>query len=132
MNQDRPLILIVDDETHILHVLSLRLTSAGYRVITAEDGQEGWAAALEHRPDMVITDLQMPFINGLELCQKLNEDERTRHVVVLMITARSSSLSGDCLRLTNLAGVITKPFSPREVLVRVEELVTPHADRKVG
>ena len=132
MNDDRPRILLVDDESHILHVLSLRLSSSGYDVITAQDGEQGWAAAVEHQPDLVITDFQMPHLTGLQLCRKLNDDPRTQHIVVLMVTAHGSNLTSDCLEVSNFAGVITKPFSPREVLVRVEELVGKRVDRKVG
>lgn len=123
MHNDKPLILMVDDETHILHVLSLKLCSAGYDVITAQDGEEGLACALEHRPRLIITDYHMPYMTGLELCQKLQERPETRDIIVLMLTARSPQISSLCVEHPNLAGVITKPFSPREVQDRVQELL---------
>lgn len=122
-NRDKPLILVVDDEVHILHVVSLKLRNAGYEVITAEDGEEGLETALEQHPDLVITDFQMPYMTGLELCQKLKEDQRARATPALMLTARGFSLDGDDLERTNIVGVISKPFSPREVLMRVQDLV---------
>lgn len=122
-NRDKPLILVVDDEVHILHVVSLKLRNAGYEVITAEDGEEGLETALEQQPDLVITDFQMPYMTGLELCQKLKEDQRARTIPALMLTARGFSLDGDDLERTNIVGVISKPFSPREVLMRVQDLV---------
>ena len=67
MSRDKPLILVVDDETHILHVVGLKLSNAGYEIITAEDGEEGLEVAVEQTPDLVITDFQMPFMTGLEL-----------------------------------------------------------------
>jgi len=123
MNRDKPLILVVDDETHILHVVSLKLAKSGYEVITAEDGEEGLEVALEHKPDLVITDFQMPFMTGLELCVALKEHETTQATPALMLTARGFSLSNDQIDQTNIAGVLSKPFSPREVLARVQELV---------
>ena len=132
MSRETPLILLVDDETHILHVLSLRLQTSGYEVITAENGEEGLAAAVEYQPDLVITDQRMPYLTGVDLCRKLAEHECTREMVVLMLTARGSTMQGECVDLSNLAGVITKPFSPREVLVRVQELVGKAARRRVG
>lgn len=123
MSQTKPKILVVDDETHILHVVSLKLRNAGYEVITAEDGEEGFEAALEHRPNLVLTDFQMPFVTGLELCKKLKEHELTRTTPALMLTARGFSITPEEIDQTNIAGVISKPFSPREILTRVQELI---------
>jgi CheY-like chemotaxis protein len=123
MARNQPLILVVDDETHILAVVSLKLRNAGYDVVTAEDGEEGLAVALESLPDLVITDFQMPFMTGLEFCQKLKETPQTSAIPALMLTARGFSLTDDDVRRTNVAGVLSKPFSPREVLSRVQNLI---------
>lgn len=120
-----PLILLVDDESHILHVVDLKLTNAGYRILTAEDGEEGLAAAIEHRPDLVISDYQMPFMTGLELCVALKQHEVTAGIPALMLTARGSGLEDDDLEQTNIAAVLSKPFSPREILAKVQELLNP-------
>lgn len=121
--REKPLILAADDEAHILHVLNLKLTNAGYQVITAEDGEEALVMALEQKPDLLITDFQMPYMNGLELCQKMRSDPRTKDIPALMLTARGFSLSPEDLEQTNIASVLSKPFSPREVLARVQELI---------
>ncbi len=123
MNCDQPIILVVDDETHILHVVSLKLLNAGYKVITAEDGEEGLQAAVRHRPRLVITDFQMPYRSGLELCQELKRREETSDIPCLLLTARGFSLSPQLLSETNIAAVISKPFSLREIIARVEALV---------
>lgn len=120
-NQRKPLILVVDDESHILHVVSLKLRNAGYEVITAEDGEEGVAAADEHRPDLIISDYQMPYMTGLELCMTLKQQEATSRIPVVMLTARGFSLAQHYLAQTNIVAVVSKPFSPREVLARVDE-----------
>jgi DNA-binding response OmpR family regulator len=120
-------ILVVDDEAHILHVVSLKLRNAGFEVVTAADGEEALEIALQIKPDLVITDFQMPFMTGLELCLKLKSSETTRNVPALMLTARGFSLSGDDLAHTNIAGVLSKPFSPREVLAKVQDLVSAAA-----
>lgn len=122
-SRSKPLILVVDDEAHILHVVSLKLRNAGYDVITAEDGEEALDAALEHLPDLLITDFQMPFLTGLELCVRLKENPLTHAMPALMLTARGFGLAEDHLERTNIAGVISKPFSPREILAKVQELV---------
>jgi len=123
MSTKPPVILVVDDEAHILHVVSLKLSKAGFEVITAEDGEEGLAVATEHQPDLIITDYQMPFMTGLELCIELKKQEETRDIPALMLTARGFSLASDDLDQTNIAGVISKPFSPREILDQVQNLI---------
>lgn len=132
MNDQKSLILVVDDETHILHVVCMKLKNAGFDVITAEDGEEGLEAALEHHPDLVITDYQMPFLTGLELCQKLKEHEATRATPALMLTARGFSLDSEQLARTNIVAVLSKPFSPRDVLARVQELIGGSVNEEVA
>ena len=123
MTQQQPLILVVDDESHILHVVSLKLKNAGYEVITAEDGEEGLTVALERGPALIISDYQMPYMTGLELCLKLKEQDATMHTPVIMLTARGFSLAQEYVQSTNIQAVVSKPFSPREILHNVQELI---------
>ncbi len=123
MAERKPLILVVDDETHILHVVSLKLRNAGFDVLTAENGEEGFDHAVQRVPDLIITDYQMPFMSGLEMCQRLKEDGRTSSVRALMLTARGFSLPIDQLAKTNIVTVLSKPFSPKEILAKVQELL---------
>jgi len=120
--RSRPLILIADDETHILHVLSLRLTRAGYDVITAEDGASALELFSQRAPQLLISDLQMPGLGGLELCRRLDELDPTRRMPALLLTARGMGLRESDLSGTRVRGVINKPFSPSEILARVREL----------
>ena len=123
-------ILCVDDEAHILHVVSLKLRNAGFNVLTAEDGEEGLSLAKQHRPDLIITDFQMPFLSGLELCIELKKYEPTRRTPAIMLTARGFAIPPNQMELTNIVGVMNKPFSPRDVLARVQECLasqTTHA-----
>lgn len=120
---DNKTILIADDETHILNVLSIKLANAGYNIITAEDGAEAYALAGEHHPDLVITDYQMPGLSGLELCSKLKCNPVTNQVPAILLTARGFSISNEDMQMGNIKEVITKPFSPRQVLTKVHELV---------
>lgn len=132
MSDKKPLILVVDDETHILHVVSLKLSNAGYEVITAEDGEEGLELALQRNPDVIITDFQMPYMSGLELCTELKQHEVTRSTPALMLTARGFSISSEALDKTNIVSVLSKPFSPREVLGKVQELLGGHLVQEAG
>lgn len=122
-------IVVADDEAHITHVVTLKLTNAGYEVVVAHDGEEALELCFEHLPDLVITDLQMPYMTGLELAQKLKEDERTKVTPVLMLTARGYALDQDELDRTNIRTVMSKPFSPREVLELVSNLLAGDMER---
>lgn len=116
--------LVVDDEPHIVHVVALKLRNAGLEVITAADGEQAYEIACKERPDIVITDLQMPYMTGLELCEKLRANPDTRDTPALLLTARGHALSKEDLSRTNIAEVLAKPFSPREILTRVEALLS--------
>lgn len=129
MNSGKGTILVVDDEAHIRHVLSMKLRNAGYDVVTAEDGELALEAAMQHRPDLIITDYQMPFLSGLEMCRQLRNRPETAQTPALMLTARGFTLSEDDLAGTNIVGVQSKPFSPREILDTVEQLITRAAAR---
>lgn len=129
---EAPLILIVDDETHILHVVSIKLKNAGFRIVTANDGEEGLAAAREHQPNLIITDYQMPFMTGLELCIALKEEEKTAHIPAMMLTARGFSLDKPYTEQTNIVALLSKPFSPREILTKVQSLIGHASDTEVN
>lgn len=122
-----PRILVVDDEAHITHVVSLKLRNAGYQVTTAADGEEALEQALTESPDLIITDLQMPYMTGLELCVKLREHPTVRDVPVIMLTARGHALDEDELAKTNIREVMSKPFSPRQILESVEAMLASMA-----
>lgn len=120
MNENNK-ILVVDDETHILHVVKLKLSNAGYNVLVAHDGEEGYEVACENNPDLIITDLQMPYVTGLEMCRKLIENPATSNIPVLLLTARGYSLSDEDLSSYKIIESMSKPFSPRELLAKVED-----------
>ncbi|MBL8746566.1 MAG: response regulator [Phycisphaerae bacterium] len=116
-------LIVVDDEVHIVHVLALKLRNAGYDVRTAADGEEGCEMATQDPPDLIITDLQMPFLSGLEMCARLKKNQPTATIPVIMLTARGHALSQSDLNSTNIRLVLSKPFSPRQVLEEVERIL---------
>lgn len=120
-------ILVCDDEPHIVHVVAAKLRNAGFEVLTASDGAEALSAAQQHRPDLVITDYQMPFLSGLELCTKLREDENLCDTPAIMLTARGFSLGDGVLEGTNVRRLLAKPFSPRAVLEAVKKILDESA-----
>ncbi len=116
-------ILIADDETHILNVLTIKLQNAGYRVITAQDGEEAHRLACEHLPELIITDYQMPLLSGLELCSRLLSNPATKDIPAILLTARGFSMSQREKTQDNIRQVVTKPFSPREILALADRLI---------
>src|SRR6187402_2606807 len=102
MNENEKTILVADDETHILNVVSLKLRNAGFRVLTAHDGQEALDVAIAERPDLLITDFHMPQI---------------------MLTARGYHLEPQDTEESGILRMLSKPFSPRHLLATVYEVL---------
>ncbi|HEY1922224.1 MAG TPA: response regulator [Tepidisphaeraceae bacterium] len=116
-------ILVADDESHILHVVSLKLRNAGFEVLTASDGQEALEMALAERPDLLITDYHMPQLSGLELCRKLKHDPITAKIPAIMLTARGYDLDLKDTHDSGILRMLSKPFSPRALLTTVNEVL---------
>jgi len=125
-------IIVADDEAHILHVVSMKLRNAGYEVQTAEDGEEALELCQADPPAMLITDYQMPYMTGVELCKALRQCEATKGVPAMMLTARGFDIEPPEMIEAGIAAVLAKPFSPREVLSRVVDLVGQPEDSPVG
>ena len=120
-------ILVADDESHILHVVSLKLRNAGFRVVTARDGQEAYEMAQAEHPDLVITDYHMPQLSGLELCRKLKQDPATQNIPAIMLTARGYHLEPHDTEQSGILRMLSKPFSPRHLLSTVNEVLAGKA-----
>jgi two-component system phosphate regulon response regulator PhoB len=116
-------VLVADDEAHMTYILSFKLERSGLRVLTAGDGQEAHAIALAQRPDLVITDFQMPRMSGLELSMALWADPATRQIPVLMLTARGHRITEEELVRTGIRRILAKPFSTHELLGWVNKLL---------
>ena len=121
-------ILVVDDESHIRHVLSLKLRNSGFVVDTATDGEDALHQISASAPDLVITDLQMPYVNGIELCRAMIEETSLIDVPVIILTARGYALGADAAGLTNVQQVVNKPFSPRTILEQVHRVLGTASD----
>ena len=116
-------VLVADDEAHILHVVSMKLRNAGYEVITAVDGEEALELVASEKPDLLITDNQMPYLTGLEVCQKLRQGGLAADLPIIMLTARGHDLDKQEITAAGISDVLAKPFSPREVLEKVTRLL---------
>jgi CheY-like chemotaxis protein len=116
-------VLVVDDEIHIIHVVAIKLRNNGYEVISADNGAEGLKAALKEKPDIIVTDYQMPAMTGLELVEKLRQHEETRDTPVVMLTARSFAVPQEQQENLRISGCLSKPFSPKELLGNIEDIL---------
>lgn len=114
-------ILLVDDEPHILRAAQIKLTRSGFSVRCANDGQEGWEMILQQKPDLLVTDLQMPHMDGFELTRHVRENAATHDLPVFLLTAKGlePTLAERASQL-NVLAVLPKPFSPRELVRCVE------------
>lgn len=116
-------ILIADDEVHIIQVVAIKLKNNGFQVITAENGQKAFELACDEKPDLVITDFQMPVMTGLQLIEKLRQNPDTASVPVIMLTARGFAIEDDVRQRLKISDCLSKPFSPREVLQNVQQVL---------
>lgn len=114
------IVLIVDDDFHIVNVLTLKLKNAHYEVISASNGEEALQRIEERSPDLVITDFSMPVMNGVDLVRRIRESENTKDIPVIMLTARGQTVEEGDDGVPRIEALLSKPFSPREVLSQVQ------------
>ena len=119
----KPKILVVDDEPDALEILGFKLKEAGYAPIFAKDGARAISMARDERPALIVLDLMLPEVDGLEVCKILRRDPATAAIPILMLTARAAEMD----RVIGLELVaddyVTKPFSPRELVLRIKKLL---------
>ncbi len=116
-------ILVIEDEGDILELVTLNLTREGWRVIGATTGEEGLEAAREEAPDLVVLDLMLPGIDGLEVCKALRADARTRAVPIVILTAKGEE--SDVVQGLEFGAddYVTKPFSPKVLVARIRSVM---------
>lgn len=117
-------ILVVEDEPDVVDLLALQLRKAGgFSIITAQDGAEGLKKARAESPALIVLDLMLPRMSGLEVCKVLKTDVSTRHIPIIMLTAKAEEVD----RIVGLEfgadDYVTKPFSPREMLLRIKAIL---------
>jgi two-component system alkaline phosphatase synthesis response regulator PhoP len=117
-------VLLCDDEVPILRAAEFKIKKAGYDVRTASDGEEAWERIQEDVPDIVVTDCQMPRLDGLGLAERIHSDETTCGLPVLMLTAKGFELDAeDLAERLNIRELLVKPFSPRGLLETIERIL---------
>jgi DNA-binding response OmpR family regulator len=125
-------ILVCDDEAHILHAVSFKLSTGGFEVMQANNGQEAIDWLESNTPDLVITDLQMPYVDGFGLCRFLRGRAETSGVPVILLTARALEMSEEKVKSEwGIEAVLMKPFSPRGLLELVRNTLAARASMLV-
>ncbi|HEY3105782.1 MAG TPA: response regulator [Gaiellaceae bacterium] len=116
----RPLVLVADDDPDILSLVAFRLERSGYEVVVARDGEQAVAAALERTPDIALLDVMMPKLDGYEATARLRGNDATRHMPVILLTARVQD--ADIARGLEAGAddYVKKPFSTQELRDRVQ------------
>jgi len=122
-------ILLVDDEPDILEILEYNLTKEGYEVTTAGNGKEGLRKAEEVQPDLIMLDIMMPVMDGVEVCRQLREKPEFKSTIITFLTAREEDYSQIAALDTGGDDYITKPIRPRVLVSRVKALLRRN-DRK--
>ena len=130
-------ILIVEDENDVVDLLTLNLRKAGgFLISKAGDGATGLTKARAEKPDFIILDLMLPKIPGLEVCKILKSEAATRHIPILMLTARAEEIDRVVGLECGADDYVTKPFSPREIVLRIKAILrrgaTEEADDRLS
>ena len=120
---ERPLVLVVDDYFEAREICAEYLGFHGYRVATAEDGEEALAKAFELIPDVILMDLSLPRLDGWAATRRLKDDSRTKDIPIVALTGHALSTERDRALAAGCDDVITKPVVPRDLLAQVEHLL---------
>ena len=116
-------ILVIDDEVDVVKLIEYNLKDAGFKTLSALDGETGLQMARDHKPDLIVLDLMLPGMDGKDVCKELKKNKETESIPIVMLTARTSELDRVVGLELGADDYITKPFSPREVLSWAEELL---------
>ncbi len=116
-------ILLVDDEQDMVYAVKMQLEASGFKVLTAQDGQEGLDKARAEKPDLIILDLMLPMIDGYKVCRMLKFDEKYKNIPVIIYTARAQEADEKLGYEVGADAYMTKPFDPKKLLAKINELL---------
>ncbi|WP_026895205.1 winged helix-turn-helix domain-containing protein [Clostridiisalibacter paucivorans] len=126
MNYGR--ILVVDDEEHIVELIKFNLEKNGYKVLVAYDGEEALKKAEKEIPNLIVLDLMLPVIDGIDVCKKLKMSEKTLDIPIIMLTAKGEETDKILGLEMGADDYITKPFSVRELVARIKAVLRRSKD----
>jgi CheY-like chemotaxis protein len=120
-------IVVADDDADVRMLVALKLESSGHQVLTVENGALAVESCRLERPDLVVLDLMMPGMSGIEACRAIRSDPCVAHTPVILLTARAQSADVEQGLAAGADAYVTKPFSPRELAFRVDTLLAEAA-----
>jgi two-component system alkaline phosphatase synthesis response regulator PhoP len=124
-------ILIVDDEKDIVKMLSYNLKKEGYRTVDAHDGEDALDLAISEHPDLILLDLMLPGIDGLEVCKQLKKESKTSRIPVIMLTAKTQETDKVVGLELGADDYISKPFSPKELIARIKAVLRRSLEKEI-
>jgi DNA-binding response OmpR family regulator len=119
----KPRVLLVDDELNIVKVVSKRLSVSGFEVVTALDGQEALSQVAAAAPDLIVLDVMLPKLNGLQVCAQLKHDARYRHIPIILFTAKTEEKDREAGLAAGADAYLTKPYQPAELRQIIDRLL---------
>ena len=116
-------VLVIEDDTDLRELIEYNLKTAGFNLLSAEDGEIGLAIAIDKNPDIIVLDIMLPGMDGLTVCRRLRENEKSQNTPIVMLTAKSEE--SDIVIGLELGAddYMTKPFSPKELVARVKAVL---------
>lgn len=127
MSADPMRVVVADDDADIRELVTFKLRQAGYDIDAVADGAEAWATISEAPPRLAVLDVMMPGLSGLDVLRKIRDDERTKTVPIILLTARSRDIDIDAGFASGATDYVAKPFSPRELVRRVTSVLDGEA-----
>jgi len=124
-------ILVIDDEPDYQHLMQLILEPAGFEVLTAGDGENGYQKMKEVHPELVILDVNLPRASGYELCQKIRDEKELKNIPIIMLTVRSREEEQVWGLNLGCDDYVTKPFEPAELLARIKAVLRRSQQKEV-
>ncbi|EOD01275.1 response regulator [Caldisalinibacter kiritimatiensis] len=121
-------ILVVDDEEHIVELINFNLEKHGYKVVTAFNGKDAFKKVKEESPDLIVLDLMLPEIDGIDVCKMLKKDSDTEKIPIIMLTARSEETDKVLGLELGADDYVTKPFSVKELIARIKAVLRRSSD----
>ena len=119
-------ILVIDDDPSLLQMVRVMLEREGHQVITAENGEEGFAAAVAQSPELAIVDVMMPTMSGYQVTRNLRSDRRTETLPILILTARSQQMDRQMALEAGANAHLIKPITSKELISRIDEMMANH------
>ena len=121
MSKER--VLIIEDEPNIIELVAYNLEKEGWLVSKAQTGEEGWDKIQAEHPDIILLDLMLPGIDGMEICRRTRQNKLTRDIPIIILTAKAEEADRVLGLETGADDYVTKPFSPRELIARIRAVL---------